>query len=158
MLGKLKTILCLSLLLPFFSSFGPARAISASKGDEPPPQHAGESLDEETRLLVSRWALAVKEKDGRAQYALMAGDLQKTVYRKFSEQNWVIEPPMPLLDFSVRKNGTGATVIFYFLFPLGPGGCYRQDLRFAREDGALKISGISEPDKFMTWGPWPLAA
>ncbi len=158
MLGKLKIIICLASLLFVISSFGSAHAIIAYAGNAPLPQNAGDSLDEETGELGSRWASAVKRKDGRAQYAAMSKDLQNTVRRKFSEQNWVIEPPMPLVDFSVRKSGTGATVIFYFLFPLGPGGCYQQELTFAREDGALKISGISEPEKYITWGAWPLAA
>jgi hypothetical protein len=158
MLVKLKTIICLSSLLFAFSSFGSAHAITAYEGIAPLLQNTGESLDEETRELVSQWALAVKKQDGKTQYALMAKDLQNTVYRHFSEQNWVIEPPVPLVDFSVRKNDAGATVIFYFVFPLGPGGCYQQNLTFAREDGTLRISGISEPEKFITWGPWPLAA
>lgn len=99
------------------------------------------------------WAEAVKNRDGKAQYALMTKALQEKVYNEFTGLNWVIGTSSPWVvsydipDVESRSTDrvyARAKVIFQYATSTGPAGSYSQELTFIEEDGALKIDSISE--------------
>lgn len=96
--------------------------------------------------LANTWAEAVKNRDGKAQYDLMTSALQKSVHDQLSELNWVTGTSSPWVEqYSTQETDTGARVILEYASSNGSAGSYQQDLTFEKVDGALKISGISEP-------------
>jgi hypothetical protein len=133
---------------------GPVFAQHAEKSAS--PHNAASSEDkggnffsgEDILRLAETWANAVKNRDGRTQYALMTKALQQSVYDEFTELNWVTGTSSPWVEsFMVKVKNGGASVIFRYETSTGPAGSYKHDLTFAREDGELKISWISEPVK-----------
>ncbi len=96
--------------------------------------------------IANKWAEAVKNRDGKAQYDLMTSALQKSVHDQFSGLNWVTGTSSPWVErYSTQETDTGARVTLEYASSSGSAGSYRQDLTFEEVDGALKISGISEP-------------
>ncbi len=104
---------------------------------------------EDERLAVAeRWAGAVKERDGRAQYALLSQVLQKRTYRAFERFDWVTGESSPWVSaYRVTAGRRGVTVVFEYASATGPAYrfCYR--LTFTEEDGQTKIAAISAPEK-----------
>jgi hypothetical protein len=131
---------------------GVAAVRTAAENEKTPD--APEKEDVARLALAARWAEAVKSRDGRAQYALMTRTLQKALYDEFSALNWVTGTSSPWVDrYVVQTKNGGASVALYFADSTGPSGIYRYDLRFAREDGVLKIGGISEPKRVDAFAP-----
>jgi hypothetical protein len=95
--------------------------------------------------VAEAWAEAVKARDGKAQYALMTKALQAMVHDEFTGLNWVTGTSSPWVEsYTVEEDESGVRVIFAYATSTGPSGSYYQDLTFETEDGALKISAISE--------------
>lgn len=108
----------------------------------------GSAAQDPVIQVAEDWAKAVKDRDGKVQYALMTPELQKTVYDEFSGLNWSTGTSSPWVeDYTVQKTDTGAEVVFNYATSTGSAGSYRQELTFREQDGALKISGISDPVK-----------
>ncbi len=96
--------------------------------------------------LAGQWAAAVKDRDGKAQYALMTKALQEQVRDEFEGLNWVTGTSSPWVeDYQVEALADGVRVTFELATSTGPAGSYYQDLTFETEDGALKIASISDP-------------
>lgn len=96
--------------------------------------------------IANKWAEAVKNRDGKAQYDLMTSALQKSVHDQFSGLNWVTGTSSPWVErYSTQETDTGVQVTLEYASSTGSAGSYQQDLTFEEVDGVLKISSISEP-------------
>lgn len=141
-------------VLPLALAAGVLIALSAC-GAQPPSGSAGGSSQPAASEpaapssvveLADKWAEAVKNRDGKAQYELMTPALQKSVHDEFSGLNWVTGTSSPWVErYSAQETDTGARVTLEYATSTGSAGSYRQDLAFETVDGALKISGISQP-------------
>ncbi len=110
--------------------------------------------------LAGRWAEAVKNRDGKAQYALMTKDLQESVYDEFSGLNWVTGTSSPWVEsYTIQATDSGAKVSFRLATSTGSAGSCSRNLSFSKEAGILKISHISAPiqDDVNAWAPGPLS-
>lgn len=115
-------------------------------GGSEPPAASQSAVPDAVSEVAEKWAEAVKNRDGRAQYELMTPALQKRVYDEFSGLNWVTGTSSPWVErYSVEETDAGARVTMDYASSAGDEGAYVQDLSFAEADGALKISAISDP-------------
>lgn len=97
--------------------------------------------------LAEQWASAVKNRDGKAQYALMTKALQEQVRGEFEGLNWVTGTSSPWVEkykVEALEDG-GVRVTFELAASTGPAGSFHQDLTFETEDGAMKIASVSDP-------------
>jgi photosystem II stability/assembly factor-like uncharacterized protein len=98
--------------------------------------------------LARRWAQAVKSRDGRAQYELLSESLKAELYDGYVSFNWVTGTSSPWVDrYTVTAGPDGAVIDYTWASSTGPDGSSRVALSFVRENGALRIGGISDsPD------------
>jgi bla regulator protein BlaR1 len=110
-----------------------------------PPSVSAEDSNKEKRLeLAKTWAEAVKNRDGKEQYALYTANLQNDLTDVYEGLNWVTGTSSPWVEsYTAELTKSGATVTFAYAASTGPAGEYEAQLQFAEEDGALKISGIT---------------
>lgn len=128
------------------SACGAADASSSAGTGSGSAPASGSTAQDASLQAAESWAKAVKGRDGKAQYDLMTPELQKSVHDEFAGLNWVTGTSSPWVEtYAVQKSDTGAQVVFDYAASTGPAGSYRQDLTFQEQDGAVKISGISDP-------------
>ncbi|MET0017557.1 hypothetical protein [Oscillibacter sp.] len=141
-------------VLPLALAVGTMITLSAC-GTKPPNGSADGSVQptvsqpasqSSTIEIANTWAEAVKNRDGKAQYDLMTSALQKSVHDQFSGLNWVTGTSSPWVErYSTQETDAGARVTLEYASSAGSAGSYQQDLTFEEVDGALKISGLSDP-------------
>lgn len=99
---------------------------------------------DETYNLACQWAEAVKNRDGRAQYALLSSGQQKESYDGYVSFDWVTGASSPWVDdYTVKLTSTGAVITYKWASSTGPDGVSVTTLTFVRENGALRIGGIT---------------
>lgn len=144
----------------------PSPSASASPSPSPSDGSAGTASPapshtaDDALATVQTWAEAVKNRDGKAQYALYTKDYQKEVYDELNGLNWVTGTSSPWVDaWVVTEPAAGITVTFHTATSTGPAGEYAVTLTLTQEDGSTKISGITKPEIVsVTSYPSPTAA
>lgn len=122
----------------------PSATISPSPSAESLSVSAENSKEEKKLEAAKAWAEAVKNRDGKAQYALYTANLQKDLIDVYEGLNWVTGTSSPWVEsYTAELTESGATVTFIYAASTGPAGEYEVRLQFAAEGGALKISGIT---------------
>lgn len=93
--------------------------------------------------LASRWAQAVRDREGRAQYELMNKELQADYYDYYDSHHWVTGVSSPWVNsWTIGISGNSAVVFYENMTSTGFSGYTIDILTFSDEDGQLKISGI----------------
>ncbi len=93
--------------------------------------------------LAARWAQAVRDRDGRAQYELLTAQLQAEWKSGYEALNWVTGVSSPWVNsWTVEVSGNSAVVFYYNMTSTGFAGYTADILSFSEEYGELKISGI----------------
>lgn len=93
--------------------------------------------------LASRWAQAVRDREGRAQYELMNKKLQADYYDYYDSHHWVTGVSSPWVNsFTIEISGNSAVVFYENVTSTGFAGYTVDTLTFSGEDGQLRISGI----------------
>ena len=96
--------------------------------------------------IAEKWAEAVKNRDGKAQYALLSTELKKKVYVEYKDLHWVTGVSSPWVDgFTVKPGDKTAVISYMYMTSDGFAGYYRQTLSFSKENGHLKVSDYTEP-------------
>lgn len=123
-----------------------AQPPAGSAGGSSQPAVSEPAAPSSVTEIANKWAQAVKDRNGKAQYDLMTPALQESVFQEFSGLNWVTGTSSPWVErYSVEETDAGARVILEYASSTGSEGSYRQDLTFEKADDGLKISGISQP-------------
>ena len=103
----------------------------------------------ELRTLAGEWAEAVKNRDGKAQYALLSPKCQAAVYDEYSAGHWSTGTSSPWVEsyeISVDRNRKNSAAVTYrYATSTGFAGDYEQTLSFAEQNGKFLIDGFSEP-------------
>ncbi len=103
--------------------------------------------EKNARHLANAWAEAVKNRDGKAQYALYTQAYQKEVYGAYTGLNWVTGTSSPWVErYTVELTASGATVLLNYAASTGPAGDYTVHLDFAEEGNILKIGAIKNAE------------
>ncbi len=93
--------------------------------------------------LASRWAQAVRDREGRAQYGLMNKELQADYYDYYDSHHWVTGVSSPWVNsWTIEISGNSAVVFYENMTSTGFAGYTIDTLTFSEEDGQLKISSI----------------
>ncbi len=93
--------------------------------------------------LASRWAKAVQDRDGKAQYELMNKELQADYYDYYDSCHWVTGVSSPWVNsWTIEVSGNSAVVFYENMTSTGFAGYTVDTLTFSEEDGQLKISRI----------------
>jgi beta-lactamase regulating signal transducer with metallopeptidase domain len=116
---------------------------SPSASDAAEPTLTAAELVKRHALAVS-WAEAVKQNDGKAQYALMTKALQDKYYDELAGLNWVTgEASLTVKDYTIQELVGGIRIIYNYSIGSHAGISISQDLTVKEEDGALKIDTLS---------------
>ena len=100
----------------------------------------------EKQLLSSRWAMAAKDRDGKALYNLMSKNLKKQAYDTLSSHGWVIGQSSPWIDsYSIGLGEDTSALTYAYMTSTGFAGYYTQVLTFSKEDGNFAVSNYTEP-------------
>lgn len=107
---------------------------------------AASTMENPVRAVATQWAQAVKNRDGKAQFALLSSRYQSQGYGKYSENYWVIGTSSPWVEsYKIFEKQNSVTVTFRYATSTGFAGDYEQTLSFVQEDGTYKIDSISSP-------------
>lgn len=97
----------------------------------------------EKNSVAAEWALAIQNRDGRAQYELMNEELQADYYDYYDSRNWETGVSSPWVNSWIIELSKGQAVVFYKNeTSTGFAGYTIDTLTFSEENGQLKISGI----------------
>lgn len=93
--------------------------------------------------LASRWAKAIQDRDGKAQYELMNKALQTDYYDYYDSHHWVTGVSSPWVNsWTIEASANSAVVFYENMTSTGFAGYTADTLTFSEGDGQLKISGI----------------
>ncbi len=86
----------------------------------------------------------MKSRDGRAQYALMSKEFQAKSYDDYAAFDWVTGASSPWVDsYTVKLTDDSAVITYQWASSTGPDGVSTATLTFVRENGTLRISGVT---------------
>lgn len=147
-------VLCLILV----GTLGTGTALAVSNRIEPAPavgqnEKSGPASSQPeavnpVQTIAGKWAEAVKNRDGKAQYDLMSPKCQSTVYDEYSSNHWSTGTSSPWVEsYEVSADQTGAAVIYRYATSTGFAGSYEQTLSFVEQNGNYSIDGFSEPKR-----------
>ncbi len=111
-----------------------------------PAVPAGSAAENPVYAAAAKWAEAIANRDGRAQYDLMDAKMRAGAYASFSAEGWKTGCSSPWVEsYQISVSGESASVTFRYASSTGFDGYYAQTLSFVRENGAYKIDRISDP-------------
>ena len=120
--------------LPSDSSAQPSSLLPAAgvpSGSASPCSSSSDGDEEKALELATAWAEGVKNRDGKAQYALYTTALQETLHDAYAGLNWVTGTSSPWVEsYTVELTVSGATVTFKYATSTGPAGEYDACLEF----------------------------
>jgi len=97
----------------------------------------------EKNTIAAKWARAVQDRDGHAQYNLLSVELQSEFKDYYEAINWVTGVSSPWVNsFVIEITGNVAVVFYEGMTSEGFAGYTIDNLTFSEENGQLLISGI----------------
>ncbi|MDP4152274.1 MAG: M56 family metallopeptidase [Bacillota bacterium] len=147
-------------LIPENSAFAYDLSFDSSKADEKTVLEIAKSViikegasekikDNEAKFMVAgKWAQAVKDRQGRAQYDLLSNSLKSSKKQWYEDMGWVTGTSSPWVEnYSLIASDGGIKIIYEYATSAGPEGKYEQMLHFIKEGGEMRIGSFSEPKK-----------
>jgi beta-lactamase regulating signal transducer with metallopeptidase domain len=97
--------------------------------------------------IAEKWAEAVKNRDGKAQYDLLSAERQAAVYDEYDANHWTTGTSSPWVEsYEVKVGGNEAIITYDYATSTGSAGKYRQTLSFIVEDGTYYIDYFTKPE------------
>ncbi len=103
--------------------------------------------------IAEKWAEAVKNRDGKAQYALLSAERKAEVHAEYEALHWETGVSSPWVEsYAVRARGNEAIIIYDYATSTGSAGQYYQTLTFVVEDGIYYIDYFTDPENNLEMG------
>jgi hypothetical protein len=97
--------------------------------------------------IAGKWAEAVKNRDGKAQYDLLSAERQSAVYDEYNANHWTTGTSSPWVEnYVVKASGNEAIITYDYATSTGSAGKYQQTLSFIVEDGTYYIDYFNKPE------------
>ncbi len=89
--------------------------IDSYSGFEPTAKPAASSVESPVYTVAAKWAQAVKNHDGKAQFALLSSKYQAQGYGKYSENYWVTGMSSPWVEsYKISEGPKSVTVAVHY--------------------------------------------
>ncbi len=140
-------------LIPEKSKFAYTLCFDLSKVNEETAIEIAENITIKTypmqiHNIAEKWAEAVKNEDGKAQYNLLSAERKLAIYEDYAACHWKNTISIPCVEsYSVRARSNEATITYTYTDATGSVSKYYQTLIFIEENGSFYIDYFTQPKK-----------
>lgn len=138
-------------MLAFSSRTEAAAAPAAGSNEKNVPSSSRTETLNPIRTIAGKWAEAVKNRDGKAQYDLLSPKCQSAVHDEYSSNGWSTGTSSPWVEsYEISADKNSAAVTYRYATSTGFAGSYEQTLSFVEQNGKYSIDSFSEPEPIDT--------